>query len=844
MMQMRTLRSRAAAAAAVAALLIPAAARAQAGAPIGDAAFDSAYHAWQAGQYADALSILERLLLGPDGHRWLEPAAVLTGELFVTSEIATDGRGVVWSPDSRHVAWETGTDADRQTHIARVDNGSVSRPISVPGHSPVFDGSGRVFHITVPDSPELAQARAAVTAAVESRNNQAAFRARTLVSQLESASARLVARDLATNREAVVDLGGIVPQSIVFRPGDTVLHVLGAPAGAGDTNDLYRIAGTTPQKLTTASGPKRDVVFLAGNRLLYSIDRQSFAIQDLATGEATTHHGTQPVHSADGSTVAYVRRDESEYVITLVLGDGTSSDVVRSTHAVAGPALSGDGSRVVYQAMPREDWELYVISASGEGERRLTREIQHDLMPRFIDADRIFAVMGEARHRRSYLYDVRTGSRTRLFHNNTVRTVAPEYEWAVSPDGSSVLIVAERDGDTVSPERGVYLLDLTRRVPLPDVQARVQMQRRSELDLIERGRALFAGIEDDVRAAVGDVSTDHIYRYGYDLYQFDSKHISQPGNARAIEYLAARLREFGYEPELQWFEARGVRTANVIAALRGTTQPDVLYTVSSHFDSVERGPGADDNTSGTAALLEAARVLSTRPQPATIHFAFFTGEEAGLLGSREYVRRAVANGDGLVGALNNDMVGFASDQRLDNTIRYSNAGIRDIQHGAAMLFTDLITYDAKYYKSTDAHAYYDAYGDIVGGIGSYPILGNPHYHQTHDQLETVNHQLIAEVSKTTVATLMQLTNAPSRVKNVQVSRSGGTARVTWDALPERDVTSYIVEWGESGQDAGASISVTGTTAELPDLGPRDEVRVSGVNERGARSWDWARAAAN
>jgi hypothetical protein len=837
---MCTLRSRAAAAAVVAALLIPAAARAQAGAPIGDAAFDSAYHAWQAGQYADALSILERLLLGPDGHRWLEPAAVLTGELFVTSEIATDGREVVWSPDSRHVAWETGTGADRQTHIARVDNGGVSPPVSVRGQSPVFDAAGRVFHITVPDSPELAQARAAVTAAVESRNNQEAFRARTLVSQLEASSARVVARDLATNRESGVDLGGIVPQSIVFRPGDTALHVLGAPAGAGDTNDLYRIAGNTPQKLTIASGPKRDAVFLADNRLLYSIDRQSFAIQDLATGEVTTHHGAQPVHSADGSTVAYVRRDGIEYVITLVLGDGTASDVVRRTHAVAGPALSADGSRVVYQAMPREDWELYVISASGEGETRLTREIQHDLMPRFIDADRIFAVMGEARHRRSYLYDVRTGSRTRLFHNNTVRTVAPEYEWVVSPDASSVLIVAERDGDTVSPERGVYLLDLTRRVPLPDVQARVQMQRRSELALSERGRALFAGIEDDVRAAVGDVSTDHIYRYGYDLYQFDSKHISQPGNARAIEYLAARLREFGYEPELQWFEARGVRTANVIAALRGTVQPDVLYTVSSHFDSVERGPGADDNTSGTAALLEAARVLSTRPQPATIHFAFFTGEEAGLLGSREYVRRAVANGDGLVGALNNDMVGFASDQRLDNTIRYSNAGIRDIQHGAAMLFTDLITYDAKYYKSTDAHAYYDAYGDIVGGIGSYPILGNPHYHQTHDQLETVNHQLIAEVSKTTVATVMKLANSPSRVKNFRVSQSGGEVRVTWDVLPEPDVIAYVIEWGPAGREPRGSTRVAGTTVDIPNAHEGDEVRVAGVNEHGALSWDWAR----
>lgn len=64
------------------------------------------------------------------------------------------------------------------------------------------------------------------------------------------------------------------------------------------------------------------------------------------------------------------------------------------------------------------------------------------------------------------------------------------------------------------------------------------------------------------------------------------------------------------------------------------------------------------------------------------------------------------------------MIGWANDQRLDNTIRYSNPGIRDIQHAAAMQFTNLITYDALYYKSTDAAAFYDGWGDIVGGIGS------------------------------------------------------------------------------------------------------------------------------
>src|SRR5690606_21270242 len=172
---------------------------------------------------------------------------------------------------------------------------------------------------------------------------------------------------------------------------------------------------------------------------------------------------------------------------------------------------------------------------------------------------------------------------------------------------------------------------------------------------------------------VGDVSKDRIYDYADTLYRFGTKFIGTPGNLAAIEFLADRLRAFGYEPELQWFEpSPGVRTANVIARLAGTTDADLVYVASSHFDSVRGGPGADDNSSGTTALLEAARVMATRPQPATIEFAFFTGEEAGLLGSREYVRRAVADGKRIVGALNNDMIGYANDQRLDNTIRYSN----------------------------------------------------------------------------------------------------------------------------------------------------------------------------
>jgi hypothetical protein len=265
-----------------------------------------------------------------------------------------------------------------------------------------------------------------------------------------------------------------------------------------------------------------------------------------------------------------------------------------------------------------------------------------------------------------------------------------------------------------------------------------------------------------------EISVSRIYAHAAELHAFDSKFYTEPGNALAIAYLTDALEGMGYEVEQQWFEPRedGVRSANVIATLAGTASPELVYVVSSHFDSVIGSPGADDNSSGTTALLEAARVLREHPRRATIQFAFLTAEEAGLRGAREFVRRAQAEGKQIVGVLNNDMVGWGGTPRLDDTVRYSSAEIRDIQHAAAILFSDLITYDARYYLGTDAGVFYEAYGDIAGGIGSYPVLGNPNYHQPTDRLDTVNHRLVAEVSRTTVATIMLLADRAERVGNL------------------------------------------------------------------------------
>ncbi|MEX2283026.1 MAG: M20/M25/M40 family metallo-hydrolase [Gemmatimonadota bacterium] len=665
---------------------------------------------------------------------------------------------------------------------------------------------------------------------------------------LEAAKAAVVERDLASGRETIIPTPGITRTAVQYN-SQNQLFIAGGSAGSAA--QIYRIGSAgAPEQLTTGTAAASGMQPLSGGRLLVALGNAAFGILDPATKALRTINGTSPSASADGQRVVYLIRAENQNAIQVisVMPESAPTEVKRTAQPLANPVLSHDGSKVVFQQTLRDDWELFVVDADGKNESRITRDIQHDHTPRFVAGDNVMALIGENRHRRSFLHNLATRERTRLFHNNQIRTVSMEYFWTVSPDGNRLLIVADRDGDTISPERGVYILDLTTKVSKSDLLARLSTMQAAETDLRERGRRMFSAIAPRVRAVVQDASVARVFGYEKALYDFDSKHITQPGNAKAIEYIANTLKTFGYEPEIQWFETAAtqqrpaIRTANIIATLRGTAQPELQYVVSSHFDSVERGPGADDDTSGSAALLEAARILAGKPMPATIRFAWFTGEEAGLLGSREFVRQAVAKGDQIVGALNNDMVGYANDHHLDNTIRYSNVGLRDLQHAAAFLFTNLVTYDSKYYQSTDAAAYYDAYGDIVGGIGSYPILSSPHYHQVHDLLSNMNHQLITEVAKTTAATLMLMASSPSRLKEVTATVGANGATVTWTPAVEKSVNTYIVRYWPRGQTQPRDLRVTTTRASLPGIAAGDAVWVKAVNTAGLEAWDWQRTA--
>ena len=835
--------------------------------------WEQSLDAWDSGNFVTALEDFKKILNRPKAEDYFQHIALITGELYKTTEISEDGSSVKFSPGDKYISYQTGQNT---IHIIDI-NGENREKIEFEGKNAMFSpDESEVVFLRVQETSEVKKIRRELEELIKEKpgDRRASSGKRREVAWIEALNTKIILRNISSGKETALKDGGLLKTSVQFNNnGSEIIFVGGVPGDTTNRCDIYAIRKNSadPRSLTSEPGIKGNpVVVNGGNYLIYSILSRSpfprppssgtsssgpaqrfrrgsasreFVIFNLNTGQTTKLNGSNPTVSADGSTLAYtVSADNSNEIFTAKMDSVSKNISIKKTEErIESVKLSPGGDNVVYSQMFRRNYDLFAAKSDGSGETNLSGEIQHDRQPRFISNSKILYVKGERRHSRSYIYDMETEKTIKLFHNNTIRTIAPEYEWSANSDGTKILIQAERDGDTISPERAVYLIDLTQKITKNELLNRIDKNLTAERALRSKGEKMFRPIFTRVAETVEKVSLRRIYDYEETLFGFDSKHISQPGNQPAGDYIFNTLKSFGYEPEYQWFKARNDSSVNILATLSGTKNPELIYVLSSHYDSNRRSPGADDNSSAVAVLLETARILKDTPMPATILFAAFTGEEAGLLGSRHFVAEAVKNNQKIVGAMNNDMIGWCNDFHLDNTIRYSNAGIRDVQHAGAFLFSKMITYDAHYYKSTDAAAYYDEFGDIVGGLGSYPVLGNPYYHQPTDLLETVNHQLLYEATKANTAALMLLASSPCRLNGLTVNNKDNS--FSWQPGPEKSITHYYVTYitDKISSPQFLTINVPSVYVKLDkkQFGKLTHVGVKAVNSSGMEGWDWA-----
>jgi len=858
-----------------------------------DEAHDLARLAWDTGDFVKALEGFSTLLKGPEGGRFFEPIALLTGELFRTVEVTTDGRAVRLSPDGIYGAYETGVRGAVMTKVFTLAEPAKTYT-AIRGTNFIFSPIPKIgAYLKIPETPEIAKLRKEIDAlgGQPPVDRQALSNKQRELAYLEAKTAQIILLDLGTKKEAVVKTEGLLKSGLAFSSDGKEIYFTGAKTTDEASNEIYAVSAAGgvravsacpgfktnptavpggkyilvspaaespfPKPAAPASKPAPGTPPISGQtppgggRPAGAPGRgrpvQQFVLLNLADKSAKTFTGQSPSVSADGGVLVFVGQDGAESTINLVklTGDLTPVVIKKSAERIGAAALSPDGTGVVFDMTYTRNGEIFFIGSDGKNELRLSREIQPDRAPRFLDTGTVLAVKGEPRHSRSYLYDLKTQTAVRLFHNNLLRRIAMEYEWVAEPSGARIAIVAERDGDTITPDRGVYVVDRTKKIGMVDLLARIENCLAEEKSLQTWGQMTYGPIRAAVQAAVDRVSITKIFDHESTLFDFDTKYISAPGNRKAAEYIYNQLRSYGYSPEYQEFESRGTKTANVLARLPGTENPDLLYVLSGHFDSNPRSPGADDDSSVTAVNLETARLLAKTPFPSTIVFAFFTGEEAGLLGSREFVRVAKDKGWKIAADINNDMIGWTNDHRLDDTIRWTSPGLRDIQHAAAFLFSRMITYDTRYVKSTDGQSFYDAYGDVVSGLGSYPVLGNPYYHQPTDLLETVNHQLLVEAAKYNIASMMMIASSPAPVKDLKATvGKDGTAEAVWTPSPEKNVAGYLVEYGPAGEPAKFRVRTDTPRLVLSGLklgkGEKAAVAVKALDRRGIESWDWTR----
>ncbi len=132
---------------------------------------------------------------------------------------------------------------------------------------------------------------------------------------------------------------------------------------------------------------------------------------------------------------------------------------------------------------------------------------------------------------------------------------------------------------------------------------------------------------------------------------------------RAAAYIETELRSLGYAVVSQEFSAAGRTYRNLEATLAGTTRRQEVVVLGAHYDTAEEAPGADDNASGVAAVLELARVFAGKPQARTVRFVLFPNEEppwfaTGDMGSRHYAADAHARHDQIVAMLSIESIGY------------------------------------------------------------------------------------------------------------------------------------------------------------------------------------------
>jgi hypothetical protein len=266
----------------------------------------------------------------------------------------------------------------------------------------------------------------------------------------------------------------------------------------------------------------------------------------------------------------------------------------------------------------------------------------------------------------------------------------------------------------------------------------------------------------DIAAMISEISDSSCLSAIIPITSLSTRYSYSATCRLAETYTLNRFNSFSLQASYFDFSWYGTDMRNVIGQLTGTVAPESVIIVCAHLDCTSEdpdnnAPGAEDNGSGTTAVLEAARILSQYQSELTIRFITFSGEEQGLIGSDFYADSMVAAGEDIVAVINLDMVAYRGQYANDMYI-YSDQQSHWLGSLAAEVMATYTNVDTVTNYETNPRYGSDHYSFAVRG---YPAMffidawhgpdWYPYYHTTGDTVGNLDMDLLASVTQTGAA---------------------------------------------------------------------------------------------
>lgn len=293
--------------------------------------------------------------------------------------------------------------------------------------------------------------------------------------------------------------------------------------------------------------------------------------------------------------------------------------------------------------------------------------------------------------------------------------------------------------------------------PAPSA-ALTEMQEPTSIDSIEIGSLLDDVSEDNIQQSM----TDLIAMGSTDGTGVGSRYYTTGGNMQAAEYLFGRLESYGlkvwYEDFITW---DGLLVVNVIGEVAGQ-DPSEIYGVMAHFDTIADNisvsPGADDNSTGVAASLEIARILSEYQLIHPVRVVFVNVEEVGIVGSEQFAKSAANKGIPYKGIYNLDSIG--AQRQYTYVVLNGSASTKwmsdlYIQLNEAYGLNQTINSMTNEAIVADDNRLRDHGIDAVM-VGRELYGQSPYHHTSGDTIDTINIGSVARLAQLTVIALATL----------------------------------------------------------------------------------------